>query len=150
MIRLDGYYVFKPILFQERKEWEPWYSIQAYLFQENNIVVTTQRWTKDKNNTSFFNIKDFKEGDNTYNYILKGNELCLIREATTKWVSKLYFDKISDQDFRHKETGEIIKIIPKEEKFYYDRISNEEFVSRQTGDIIKFVPWSSNTTNEEE
>lgn len=112
MIRFDGYYKTKPSLYQERKEWDPDYSTTAYLFQDNNIVISAQKWTKGENDVDF-NMEDFEEENGRYDYTLRNNELCLKEEITPEW----------------------------ESKFYYDRVSDEEFVSRQTGEHIKFVPW---------
>lgn len=112
MIRLDGYYIFKPVLFQERKEFKPWYSLVAYYFNENKEVLIARKWL-EKNTIEQFTKDDFMNKESVYKYEVNEDEFILKRAITSDWV----------------------------EKFYYDRISNEELINRQTKEIIKFVPW---------
>ena len=113
MMKFNGYYIFEPFPFLDKKEEKIIdFSAQAFLFQDNGIVISSQKWVKDENDADF-SIEDFKEENGKYNYTLKDNELCLIKYVTPEW----------------------------ESKFYYNKISDEEFINRQTGKSIKFVPW---------
>ncbi|MDD3721654.1 MAG: hypothetical protein PHW92_04075 [Lutibacter sp.] len=115
MIRFDGYYIFEPVLFQERKEWTPDYSIRALMFQDNGIVTTAQKWTK-KDKDTVFNIKDFDIRSNSEKFGMTDRGFFILSNEGKQW----------------------------EERFYYDIISDERFISRQTGETIRFIPWNYN------
>ncbi len=113
MIRLDGYYSFKTFPFLDKKEEKIIdYSKRAFLFHSNNLVSSVQKWTKSKNDTKF-NIEDFDLLNNSEKYRITSKGFYILSYEGQPW----------------------------ETKFYYDKISDEEFISRQTGETIKFVPW---------
>ncbi len=112
MIRFDGYYVYEPVFYQERKEIQPYYSIIGYYFQSNGLVTKARKWSKNKNDITFLK-NEFDVESNSEQFEINSKELYILSYKGQPW----------------------------EEKFYYDRISDEEFISRQTGKSIKFVPW---------
>lgn len=114
MIRFDGYYVFEPFPYLDKKEENIIeYNTKAFLFQDDGFVNITSKWTRD-NVGIFFTKEDFLSKDSLVKYIYKKNEYFYLHESIGK---------------------------PWESKFYYDEISDEEFASRQTGRVLKFVPW---------
>jgi len=113
MIRFDGYYIYEPILYQERKEFLPDYLNTAYFFKNDGYVNIINKWCKTKNDM-IFTKEDFLSKDSLIKCVYINNKYFYLHK---------YIDK------------------PWEEKFYYDRISDKEFVERQTGKLIKFIPW---------
>ncbi len=112
MIRFDGYYVYEPLPFLDKKEENiVEFSIKAFLFCNDGRVISAQKWTNDENGTDF-SIENFKEENGINHYTIENNELCLKREVTSDWISNIYFDRISDKEFVNRQTGRFIKFVP--------------------------------------
>ncbi|MFY0629861.1 MAG: hypothetical protein JXR05_05730 [Flavobacteriaceae bacterium] len=113
MILFNGYYVYEPELFQERKEQQPYYFIKAITFNSKNKFSFASKYSKNLKDI-FFKKSEFKfENQNNSEYLFTDKEICLHQDIGEAW----------------------------EGKFYYDKISDEKFVSRQTGKMIKFISW---------
>ncbi|ARV05252.1 hypothetical protein BTO04_00445 [Polaribacter sp. SA4-10] len=111
MIRFDGYYIFEPVLYQERKEHPPNYLNMAYSFNKNGIVRYTNKWSTEKSEI-LFTEKDFNDNSDKNCYKINGQEIYFI-------------DNCKKNEY----------------KFFYDIISENEIKYRESGDIMKFVPW---------
>ncbi len=111
MIRFDGYYIFKPDLFQERIEWDPQYFFKAYMFLENGKMIISTKLIEDEN-SPVFSLEDFQNDNSSHCYFINNNEM-------------YYLYKCEKDGY----------------KFYHDIISDREIVYRESGDKIKFTPW---------
>lgn len=109
MIRFDGYYIFEPTLFQERKEMKPWYLIEAYLFLKNGKLIITNKFEENKD-CSTFDIEDFTN-KNEHCYYINKNELYYVNRCQ-KGGYKFYHDIISPQKIVYRDSGKILKFVP--------------------------------------
>lgn len=111
MIRLDGYYIYEPILYKERTEHTSNYLNMAYLFKKNGFVIKINKWSNEEENL-LFKKDDFDKDFGEYRYEINENEMYLT-------------DKRENNGY----------------KFYYDIISKDKIKYRETGQIMKFIPW---------
>jgi len=106
MIRFDGYYAYEPSPYQERKEWSPDYLTLVYLFSFEGNVTQTSQWSKNQER------KDFSTKVNFDEFFINEKELCILRYVNQPWKTSFYFDRISKNEFKDKQTGELVKFIP--------------------------------------
>jgi len=115
MIRFDGYYAFKPILYQERIELSPDYLNMGLLFKKNGDVINTVKWSQSKE-MIFFKKNNFEAVNFYGKFNVNKDELYILSYKGEPW----------------------------EEKFYYDIVSEKRLINRQTGELLEFIPWDNN------
>jgi len=111
MVKFNGYYVYEPVLHQERENWEPWFFVKAYLFYENGNSRAANKFIKSQEDI-YFSISDFKDENSFYNYYLTNIGICLKENEGQEWEASFYYDKISENQFKDRQTGEDIKFVP--------------------------------------
>lgn len=110
MIRFDGYYIYEPILYQERDGHPPNYLNMAYSFKKNAFVRKINKWSA-KNKNLLFIKEDFNRDFGEYHYKINKNEMYFV-DKREKDGFKSYYDIISEMEIKHRETGDIMKFIP--------------------------------------
>lgn len=111
MVRFNGYYIYEPVLHQEREDFEPWYFVKAYLFYKNGTSRAANKFIKNQENNPF-SISDFKDENSLYNFYFTDKEICLKENEGQQWEASFYYDKISENEFKDRQTGKLIKFIP--------------------------------------
>tara|TARA_B100000378_G_scaffold45246_1_gene33857 strand:+ start:966 stop:1310 length:345 start_codon:yes stop_codon:yes gene_type:complete len=109
MIRHDGYYVFKPTLFEPREGLTNNYYVSAYCFY-NSKVRSVSKYTKDRKDI-FFKKEDFNEDFVEHCYQINEDEIYFIYKCE-KNGDKFYYDRITDKKIKSRRTGQIMKFIP--------------------------------------
>ena len=114
MIRFDGYYSFEPTLYQEREEYPPNYLNMVYSFTKNGEVRKINRWST-KNENLLFTKEDFDKSTTKFFYIINKSEMYLTK-STEKDAFKSYYDIISENEIKHRDSGDIMRFVKWENK----------------------------------
>lgn len=116
MIRFDGYYIYEPVLYQEREQHQPNYLNMAYLFKNNGVLIYTNKWSTKKESL-LFSREDFDKSPDISCYKINNKEIYYINNCEKNGY-KFYLDLISDNEIRYRESGKIMRFVPwsKDEK----------------------------------
>ena len=110
MIRFDGYYISRPVLWEKRRDEEKdWFYIKALLFLKNGEIIITSKYVGDKNDDKFLK-KEFIEGS-SYKYYCNGDEFFIVDKEGYRFYRKI----ISPEKIVYRDSDEIMKFVPWEE-----------------------------------
>ncbi|NCP06078.1 MAG: hypothetical protein GW839_07530 [Flavobacteriales bacterium] len=110
MIRFDGYYLYKPVLYQERKEHKPSYLNMAYLFKDDGTVIYTNKWSTKKDEL-LFTQEEFDRSSNKNCYEINGNKINII-DKCEKGGYEFHHDVISEMEIKDIDSGNIMRFVP--------------------------------------
>jgi hypothetical protein len=114
MIKFDGYYIYEPVLYQERKDWEAQYFFKAYLFLENGKMIISTKLIGEKNRP-VFSLEDFQNDNSIHCYFISNNEMYYVYKCEKNGY-KFYHDIISEKEIKYRDSGDIMEFIPWKEK----------------------------------
>ena len=101
MMKIDGYYMTGPILFDERKDPNnKWYAFLAYWFLEDGTYLKAVKFSKDENSVKFIR-SDF-EKMNSALYEFKNGQLIFHLNKGKPWEEKKYTKKTGCGEFEMK------------------------------------------------
>lgn len=104
MIKYHGYYLTKPKIYQERKNYSPVFYISAYMFLNDSEVLYINNYIKSKDDAKFQK-SDFQKSD-LFNFEILENEICIYRYITPDWKSDFFLEFVSENIIRFKDSKE--------------------------------------------
>ncbi len=80
------------------------------MFYKNGTCRSANKFIKNKEDINC-SISDFKDDNSLYNYYLTNKGICLKKNEEQEWEANFYYDNISENEFKDRQTGEHIKFV---------------------------------------
>ena len=110
MIKYNGYYVSSAYKTSDSRSQNIWYTRKAFVFLKDNTMLWSIKHFKNKSHKKFL-LEDFKS-DGGFSFQINGNEICqLIYKGNPVLESKIYFDIISEDELKYKDSENILEFI---------------------------------------